>query len=106
MDDNVGIGKEDKEIKKQEERAKTEELQLSLCIQDVMVLQAGRHFVLWLLESCGLNEDMFNPDPYTHSKNSGARSVAVNLRKRLLSDCPDNYYKMCLEHKYKEKTDD
>lgn len=105
MDDNKGIEAKDRDIKEQEEHAKTDELQLSLCIQDIMDLQAGRHFVLWLLECCGLNEDMFHPDPYTHSKNSGARSVAVNLRKRLLSDCPDNYYKMCLEHKYKEKDD-
>lgn len=106
MEDNEGIGEKNEETKKQEEQARVEELQLSLCIQDVMELQAGRHFVLWLLESCGLNEDMFNPDPYTHSKNSGARSVAVSLRKRLLSDCPDNYYKMELEHKYKEKNDE
>lgn len=106
MDDNEGIKEKDEEIKKQEEQVKTEELQLSLCIQDVMDLQAGRHFVLWLIESCGLHEDIFHPDPYIHSKRSGARSVSVNLRKRLLSDCPDNYYKMELEHKYKEKTDD
>lgn len=80
-----------------------EQKYLSLCVKDVMLNKTGRHFVLWLLESCCLlNKDVFDKDPYINAKNSGHKAVGTFIVNRLLEDCPESYYKMILEHKYKE----
>lgn len=104
MEDNEGIVEKNEEIKRREEQAKADEDYLSLCVQDVMALKTGRHFALWLLEGCGhLYENVFDSDPYLHAYNSGRKALVIELRKRIISDCAENYYTMLLEHKYKEE---
>ncbi len=103
IDDNLGIQNEDEKVKKEEERIKTEHEYLNSCIKDIMNRQSGRHFLLWIIESCGMSEDTFNPDSHIHARNAGARSIAVRLTKKLLSVCPNHYYKMEQEHKYIEE---
>jgi len=102
MSDNIEF---DSDLDIINDRIKDAELYLSVCIREVMGTSHGRHFALWLLETNNLNGDVFDADPYIHALRSGGRAVAVALRDRLLSDCPDNYYKMCLEHKHREPED-
>lgn len=90
------------DIETTEDTTDTEQKYLSICIKDVMRNKTGRHFVLWLLESCCLlNKDVFDKDPYINAKNSGHKAVGTFLVNRFLEDCPDSYYEMILEHKYK-----
>ncbi len=103
MDDNEGIGEKDEEIKKQEKEAEEAALYSEVCVTDVMSIKTGRDFIWELLADCGVYQDGFHADPYVHARNAGLKSAGLQLLKKILLACPDNYELMFAEHKYKEE---
>ena len=103
MEDNEGITEENEQIKRQEKKAKEDDLDSKVCVTDVMSRKSGRDFVWELLTDCGVYQDGFNPDPYVHARNAGLKSMGLQLLHKILSACPDKHELMFSEHKYKEE---
>ncbi len=102
MEDNVGIGEQDEEIKKQEQKAKNDALDLSNSVNDTMSRKSGRDFTWHLLTECGVFKDAFNENPIVLARNTGFRAAGLLLLNLILIECPDKYEQMFSEHKYKE----
>lgn len=103
MEDNEGIGFEEREQKEQEQKAKDDALASKVCVIDVMSIKSGRDFVWELLTDCGVYQDGYNSNPYDHARNAGRKGVGLQLLQKILLACPDKHELMFSEHKYKEE---
>ncbi len=102
MEDNVGIGEEDEDLRSQQKKAEDDALYSKVCTTDVMSRKSGRDFVWEILNDCGVYQDGFHADPYVHARNAGLKSAGLQLLQKILLACPDKHELMFSEHKYKE----
>ena len=68
-----------------------------LAIRDIMANEGCRAFMWRCLEMSGIFADNFDPDPYVHARNAGARSQGLWLQRELMSVTPGSYSKMLEE---------
>lgn len=78
-------------------RESLEEKQRKADLAALMQLPAGRRFLYWLLETCGLYRTSFNTDPLRMALREGERNIGLRLMTALEDADPRHYLTILTE---------
>lgn len=65
---------------------------------DAMRHPSTRRMLVRILNTTGLREDAFHPDPYVHAYVAGMRSIGVELERALVLSDPHGYATLLAEN--------
>ena len=70
----------------------------ALAVRNIMINENGRAYMWKHLQSCGIFESIFNPDPIQHAYNAGVREAGLRIKRDLELYESDYYIKMIKEN--------
>lgn len=93
-------------VEKAKEREKLRADQIKADARTVMETPAGRRFVWWVMQDCGVFTSSVDPSGSAVYFKEGRRSVGLDLTKRLAAMHPELYREMWRELVVAQMTED